>query len=235
MNRIKCGVCDGSGKSPRFPTYSCDHCGGDGVLELDPAFTEVCKLCDGSGKDRVHQTYACSRCGGRRYVPPPGYKAPPKTLPPEDLPVVCYVQAGKPWTAQLQLEKIFENVSGGLRICDPFYGRRSLLSLDLLNHCKPIKFLTSRADSGETQTIESALLAWKKEHGDVDFRRSAGRDSHDRFVLSEHELILLGHGLKDVGSKDSFIIRISRDIAGDMIDTVREAFDKRWQEAKSIV
>ena len=63
----------------------------------------------------------------------------------------------------------------------------------------------------------------------------SGRDIHDRFVLSDDELILLGHGLKDIGSKDSFIIRIGRDLAGDLIDTVHDSFETKWQQATLIV
>jgi hypothetical protein len=235
MNKIKCGLCDGSGKSTVYSALPCMLCQGHRDLDLDPAFTELCTLCDGSGKSTANQQMPCMRCNGRRYVAPRGYKAPLQVLPPEDLPMMVFIQAGKPWTAHLQLDKIFENVTGEIRICDPYYGKKSLLSLDLLKHCKPIKFLTSKPDSSESQTIKSALEAWKKENGDVvEFRKASGRDLHDRFIISQHELILLGHGLKDVGTKDSFIVRVSRDLAGDMIDTVRESFDDKWEKATLI-
>ncbi|HUX87586.1 MAG TPA: hypothetical protein VMW65_11335, partial [Chloroflexota bacterium] len=109
------------------------------------------------------------------------------------------------------------------------------LRLDLLEHCSPIRFLTRQPDPNETQTLPRALSEWKREHGDVEFRRHTGRDLHDRFVLSDDELILLGHGLKDVGNKDSFIIRIGRDLADDLIDTVRSSFESKWQAATLIV
>jgi hypothetical protein len=54
-------------------------------------------------------------------------------------------------------------------------------------------------------------------------------------VLYEDEIILLGHGLKDIGTKDSFIVRIGREVASDLIDTVRMSLDEKWQNAKLIV
>jgi hypothetical protein len=235
MNKIKCGLCDGSGKSTIYDVLPCILCHGDGDLDLDPACTELCKICDGSGKAPANRQMPCSHCGGRRYVVPRGYKPAPNPLPPEDLPMVFFVEAGKPRTAQLRIEEIFGKLSGEVRICDPYYGVKSLYRLDSLKHCKPIKFLTSKADPSETQTLPSALQVWKQEHGDIEFRRNAGRTLHDRFVLCDDELVLIGHGLKDVGGKDSFIIRIGRDFADDMMDTLRKSFDEKWQKATLIV
>jgi DNA-directed RNA polymerase subunit RPC12/RpoP len=236
MPEVDCGVCDGDGKSRSAPGFSCEYCAGYGKLHIDPTLTEPCKLCDGKGKDPSLPGFACTQCGGRRFIRPRSYKPPPQPLPSEGPPDVWFVQAGKPWTAQRQLDKVFEDVSGELRICDPYYGRKSLLSLDLLKQCNPIKFLTSKADSGESQTITTAIEAWNKENGDaVRFRRAFGRELHDRYIISNNELILLGHGLNDICTNDSFIVRISRDLAGDMIDTVRGSFDEKWEKAEPII
>jgi len=149
--------------------------------------------------------------------------------------MVVFIEAGKPRTAQLRLEEIFAGMAGEVRICDPYYGSKSLYRLDLLKHCKPIRFLTQKPDANETATLQAALRVWKQEHGSVEFRQHSGRDLHDRFLLSDIELILLGHGLKDIGNKDSFIIRIRRDLAGDVIETLQDSFDTKWQAATLIV
>ena len=226
---VKCLVCDGDGKSSVYPGQQCDYCKGFGRRPDDPSRTEPCKPCDGSGKSTQNLGYACVYCQGYGLVAPPGFDSPPV-----DGPLVVFVEAGTPRTAHLRLEEIFRKLSGEVLVCDPYYGRGSLYRLDLLDHCSPIRFLTQKPDQNETQTLPTALSEWKRQHGNVEFRRHTGRDLHDRFVLTDDELIMLGHGLKDIGGKDSFIIRIGRDVAGDTIDTVRNSFESKWQAAAFI-
>jgi hypothetical protein len=47
-------------------------------------------------------------------------------------------------------------------------------------------------------------------------------------------MLILGHGLKDIGGKESFIIRLGRDLVPDLLNEVRKVFDARWKIAKSI-
>ncbi|MGO9255763.1 MAG: hypothetical protein ACLQU1_05610 [Bryobacteraceae bacterium] len=47
-------------------------------------------------------------------------------------------------------------------------------------------------------------------------------------MLTDDEVIILGHGLKDVGKKESFVIRLSNDACGDLIDALKLSFDTKW-------
>lgn len=154
---------------------------------------------------------------------------------PDDAPLVFFVEAGAPRTVHMRLQDIFRQLSGEICICDPYYGMGSLLRLDLLQHCSPIKFLTQNPDRNEKLTLPKALQEWKSQHGDIEFRRNGGQDLHDRYVLAHNELILLGHGLKDVGKKDSFIICITCESADDLIKDIRNSFYTKWKSATLIV
>jgi hypothetical protein len=146
-----------------------------------------------------------------------------------------YFEAGTPRTAHRALGQVFEKLSGEILICDPYYGMGSLLRLDLLTHCAGIKFLTRQQGGGEPLTVQRAFEEWKRQYPIVDFRRYAGNDLHDRFVLADDQLILIGHGLKDLGNKDSFIICVDRDLAADLLTSVRTSFDSKWARAVSFV
>ena len=102
---------------------------------------------------------------------------------------------------------------------------------DLLTHYSSIRFLTKKPDKEEKTFIGRQLRDFTSEHPHVEVRKAQGKDLHDRFILTSDELILLGHGLKDVGGKDSFIIRLGRHLTGDVITTVLQAFDKKWKAA----
>jgi hypothetical protein len=156
----------------------------------------------------------------------------PKT---SDDPFAVLVEAGTPRTAHLALRDIFKNLAGDLRVCDPYYGMGSLLRLDLLTHCASIKFLTRQPGSGEPPTLQKAFQDWKRQYPIVESRRHNGSDLHDRYVLSDDQLILIGHGLKDVGNRESFIIGLDKTLAGDLLEGARASFDTRWANAAAFV
>jgi hypothetical protein len=58
---------------------------------------------------------------------------------------------------------------------------------------------------------------------------------HDRFVLSDDKIIILGHGLKNICNKESFIICLDKELAGDVLTSVRASFEAKWQNAVSFV
>jgi hypothetical protein len=147
---------------------------------------------------------------------------------------VFFVEAGQPRTAYLELAELFKDVTGEIRICDPYYGKGSLLHLDLLKHCSPIKFLTKNPDRNEVHLLPRLLHDFKRQHRATEFRENAGTDLHDRYILSGTELILMGHGLKDVGNKDSFVVRIPSSLAPDIVVSVRSSFDQKWANGKPI-
>lgn len=85
-----------------------------------------------------------------------------------------------------------------------------------------------KPDSKEKTFIGKSLHDFISEYPHVEVLKAQGAALHDRFILSKDELILLGHGLKDVGGKDSFIVRLERRLAGDIITNVSQDFDRKW-------
>ncbi len=54
---------------------------------------------------------------------------------------------------------------------------------------------------------------------------------HDRYVLTDSRLLLLGHGLKDFGKKETFVLILNQQFAEDTIKTVKDTFDAHWTAA----
>ena len=144
------------------------------------------------------------------------------------------IEAGKPRTAHFHLQKVFAELTGSVQVCDPYYGTGSLLRLDLLANCKEVRFLTRTPDSGEKAILPRAIAEFKKENPHMHFRCSELGDFHDRFVLSDTEIILLGHGLKDLGNKESFVVRLPDSLAHDVIATARFSFELKWNSANIV-
>ena len=131
----------------------------------------------------------------------------------------------------MEMAALFKELRGELCVCDPYYGTGSLVRLSGLIHCQPIRFLTQRADSKEQSFIGKALKEFTDQYAHVQFRQCASKDLHDRYLLTETELVILGHGLKDIGGKDSFVIRLDTNICEDVIKTLSQSFNEKWSLA----
>ena len=223
----KCPPCKGTGKRWGLYLEACELCNGEGLI-ADPAPRQVvCHWCGGNGRKQGKYPTLCDQCGGR------GFRNQQlESEGQESDPLVFFAEAGKPRTAHLALSSILSSLGGELRICDPYYGTGTLLRLDLIAS-NSVRFLTQQPDSKENSSgiLSRALTEFVKQHPNVEFRRHATNDLHDRYIVCPTELILLGHGLKDIGNKDSFVVRLNRDIAANMIDEVTQSFDRKWAGA----
>jgi hypothetical protein len=125
-------------------------------------------------------------------------------------------------------------LKGTVRVCDPYYGVRSLDGLELVPTKVKVRFLTARTNESATKWA-GALKDFKKERPNVELRLAARpQDLHDRYVLSDDKILIIGHGLKDIGGKESFVIVLPRTLASDLLGDVQRSFDQKWANATSI-
>lgn len=147
---------------------------------------------------------------------------------------ILRIESGKPRTAHVKLRKILSTLQGPIRICDPYYGIRTLESLDYIPTVKKVKFLTAKTNEAGYK-LSGALRDFKKERPNVEFRKiTIPSDIHDRYVVTKKQLLILGHGLKDIGGKESFMICMASDLVPDLIKEIISAFDSRWNIATPI-
>ena len=142
--------------------------------------------------------------------------------------------ADSAYQAHEDISEIFQSLTDEVCVCDPYYGQGSLARLAELVGCSSVRFLTKTPDHKERSYLPRLIHEFRKTNGHIEFRQYPGSDLHDRFVLTDSEFLILGHGIKDIGGKDSFVVRIQRDIAEDTIDSVRKAFDAKWNAAEAI-
>lgn len=144
---------------------------------------------------------------------------------------VVLIEGGQPRTARLRIGEMLASLKGVVRICDPYYGVRTLDTLDHLPNSCPIRFLTAKTNDSRRK-IQGALTDFSKERPNCEFRLVAdAKEIHDRYILTTTGMFLLGHGLKDIGGKESFVIRLDQKLAPDLLKEVRSKFDERWKVA----
>jgi hypothetical protein len=144
------------------------------------------------------------------------------------------VEAGKPRSARRHLAELLGSLSGTVRICDPWYGLRTLDALAMLPLKCTVRFLTSQTNEKRT-SLAGPIADFKREHPNVEMRAtSLPSPLHDRYVLTSDELLLLGQGIKDVGNKESFIVGISSSFAADLLKETEASFDSTWSRATAL-
>lgn len=148
---------------------------------------------------------------------------------------VVRIEHNQPRTARLELKKVFSALSGVVRICDPYYGIRTLDSLDCLSKTCTVKFLTQKTNEAGRK-LTGALKDFKKERPNTEIRiASKASGIHDRYVVTRTDLLILGHGLKDIGGKESFLVKLDSRLTPDLVNETISAFESRWKLATTFV
>lgn len=147
---------------------------------------------------------------------------------------VVRVESGRPHTARQHLAELLGDLSGTARICDPYFGRRTLETIDHIPPGTSILFLTSKTNEPMLKT-QGEFHDYSKQRKNTEFRvLQPPHDLHDRFVLTGDALLLVGHGLKDIGGKESFVIRVDKTLAPDLLNDLEQSFDKKWANARPL-
>ena len=152
---------------------------------------------------------------------------------PADSVEMYYFEPGKKYSSKHVLSgEVIGTLAGDLMVVDPYCGPRTL---DVLMSAKgnKVRVLTTLP-----QTSKTAVNAFKRELRDfasdypsIEFRDYQGKDLHDRYILSPDRLVLLGYSIKDLGSRESFAIVLSRQMCEEIAQALSEAFEDRWQKS----
>jgi len=131
---------------------------------------------------------------------------------------------------------IIKTSKGEIKIVDPFYGINSLTMLESLDFGKPIKLLTAKFGDGKKEVkFSHELKDFKKEHKKIEIRVYQNpSELHDRYIITKKSVIFLGHGIKDIGGKESFILVFEGKSGKTIISDLEKNFDDRWNNSTSI-
>jgi len=149
---------------------------------------------------------------------------------------VVYFEPDKQYTSKRLLSRnIFSGLKGDLRIVDPYCSERTL---DILKDIKNeyIKFLTrvdNLREKGKGRFLRE-IQDFKLEKPNIEFRNYPNTDIHDRYIISSDSLVVLGHSIKDLGSKESFAIILNKDMNRNIFEAVTENFDRRWKQSTTL-
>jgi hypothetical protein len=140
-----------------------------------------------------------------------------------------FVDPTQAFSATRKLTDIFGELHGSVRYCDPYIASRTL---DFLAHCKhapTIKLLTVNIQGADS--FKADLAAFNREQsGKLQVRVVGQGHVHDRYLLHNAGILLLGASVKDIGKKQSFVVAVGKDIAS----AVSPRFEQLWSQAGTV-
>jgi hypothetical protein len=142
--------------------------------------------------------------------------------------VVVFVDPQQALSSIRETQAIFADLRGDLRVCDPYVDGKTL---DLLADCKAAASIRLLAmNINKRPAFERDVKAFTKEHGAIlEVRVASQKVLHDRYIIHDDGMLLLGTSLNGLGFKQSFVVSLGEDLRS----TVLWAFDDVWSGGSS--
>ena len=230
MDQIDCTYCSGSArvKVSSYQFAECPICDGKGKINAPPKDERSpCRYCMATGRIKIssYMVEPCSKCGGLGFIhePKPVIK---KTL------AVTHLKGDKPYSDRRDLEEILQDLEGEVRICETYLSEESLDLLGSIpNSCKISALVGPRTNLAK---LKVKLDLFRKEFPNSEFRQYSSSGLHDRYIIDDNSLMILGYGLQRVGiGGESFVIILNNEWIEDMKAGVITEFDKKWNDPKT--
>lgn len=144
------------------------------------------------------------------------------------------------WTdSNKNLPSVINMLSGDLCIVDPFYGNGTLFSLSKFGKERKIRFLSAKLGDEELRDItnfEINLKKFKREFKNIKLKKyDKYYELHDRYIIANNALVVVGYGIKDFANKESFIIFLPKKTVSNFLPVLKTSFEKRWKKSNDIV
>ena len=137
-------------------------------------------------------------------------------------PGIVVVDPSNAVQAVSSLHSFLNSLSGIVSICDPWLDATTIEHLDACNPSSELKLLTVTVkDSGPLRRLASAFNQNRK----LSVRISSSPQLHDRYIIDDEEMMILGSSLNGFGKKQCFIVKAGPDFRSTMLS----AFELLWQ------
>ena len=127
--------------------------------------------------------------------------------------------------AVLNLHQFFGDLKGSVRICDPYLDLLTVQHLEVFTAATAIRLLTYNIN--DTPTLRLALTALGSKRRLVEVRKPVSDILHDRYVIDDASMLILGTSLNSFGKKQCFVIKAGQDIRTILLNN----FNQIWNTA----
>jgi hypothetical protein len=150
-------------------------------------------------------------------------------------PLTFYVTGKAPWSdRRFVVKEAMKKAAGDVRILDKYFGVESLDFLQDFQRNRRIRFLTSNPSKNLGQ-LQREVARFKKEFPNSEFKAyPSPHELHDRYLVFDKEVWFVGHGIKNLGEKESFVVILQEPFGKDIRNTLLESFEARWANSPDL-
>jgi len=143
------------------------------------------------------------------------------------------------WTdSNKNFPDVINMLNGDLCVVDPFYGNGTFYLLEKFGKERKIRFLSGQLGNEEKQKINNFqinLKKFKKEFKNIKMREyDKFYELHDRYIIADNALVVIGYGIKDFANKESFVIFLPKKAVSKFLPVLKTIFEKRWKKSNDI-
>jgi hypothetical protein len=138
---------------------------------------------------------------------------------------ILFIDPAQSFKATLSLHDFFSKLKGTIRVCDAYLDNTTLEHLHALDKSVTIQLLTKNVES--SGTLPRLLAAWKTEGRTLEVRVANSAPLHDRYIIDDTAMLILGTSLNGFGKKQCFIIQTGPDVRAALVPV----FDNLWNSA----
>jgi len=149
---------------------------------------------------------------------------------------IIFTEGNTPRSDYKQFSEFMKQTKGPIKILDKFYSRDSLDVIGEFVSSRSIQFLTSQLAGNENQNkFQKELNRFKRKYSNFEIRSyPKGYELHDRYIITDDFLILIGRGLQDLGGKESFVIALKDNVVKDIKSSAISNFEDRWNKSSNL-
>jgi hypothetical protein len=140
---------------------------------------------------------------------------------------VAFIDPVNALQATRKLHDILSQLAGTVRICDAYLDNATFEHLEACPQTADIRLLTMNVkDSGPLRRLVGAARSAGYR---IEIKVVGNRVLHDRYVLDDTQMLILGTSLNGFSKKQSFVINAG----GDVRATMEREFDTLWATASA--
>jgi hypothetical protein len=144
-------------------------------------------------------------------------------------PLTLYVTGKAPWSdRRFVVKEAMKKAAGDVQILDKYFGMESLDFLQDFQRNRRTRFLTTHP-TRNLGRLQREVARFKVEFPNSEFKAyPSPHELHDRYLLFDREVWFVGHGIKDIGAKESFVVILQDPFGKDIRNTLLNSFEARW-------
>src|SRR5258708_7322974 len=123
---------------------------------------------------------------------------------------VLFIDPAHAVKATLSLHDFFSKLQGVTRVCDAYLDNTTIEHLYAIDKAVPVGLLTKNVkDSGMLRRL---VAAWKNEGRTLEIRVDSSAPLHDRYIIDDATMLILGTRLNGFCQKQCFVIQAGPDL-----------------------